>query len=196
MAKKKAMEPFEGTVETVNIFGRESETSHHCQFRMVSTDGKSAKTFLLDPFKYPARYRALLRLLVDACLNHSATTVSWRVGKGGPFVYGITTLQSDGTSRRRSSRRKAIGDDVWSSIGKVAVVKAGTAKASSSFTVDEGSNTPEFELDSLQYPVRAAAMMQVVAAALGAGATLRVKTYGENKKQIAFEIEMGPFQAP
>ncbi len=195
MAKTKAM-AFEGTVQTVNIKGRDSEPSHQCLFAMLSTDGKSTDAYRLDPFQNPGRYRAMLRLLVDACLDHGPTRVDLRPGKGTPIAYRITACQESSARRRPASRRRARTIEVWSSIGKVVALQSGTDKINSSFTLDNGNGTDEFVLDSLKNPRRAAAMLQVVAAAFGARATLRVNGYMDKGKQVAFEIEMGPFAAP
>jgi len=196
MAKKKAALQFEGTVQTVNIKGRKSEPSHQCLFGMLSTDGKSTDAYRLDPFQNYGRYRAMLRLLVDACLNHGPTRVDLRPAKDTPIAHRITTGQESIARNRPASRPRARQIDVWSSIGKVVVLQPGTDKVPSSFTLDNGNGTDEFALESLTNPKRAAAMLQVVAAAFGAGATLRVNGYMDKGKQFAFEIEMGPFQAP
>jgi hypothetical protein len=189
---KKDAKPFEGRVRVVNIKGRDSEASHQCLFGMVSATNLPSEAFRLDPFQPVKKYRALLRQLVDACLDQGFTTVDSKPARDTPFAVRIATLQDGGGKPPRNSSRKPDAGDVWSFIGKVTCMDAGTNTVRSSFTLHDGDASADFVLDSTTNPKRAAAMFDVIAAAFGAGATLKVNDYVARGKRIAAEIEMGP----
>ncbi|MBM3643526.1 MAG: hypothetical protein FJX02_04170 [Alphaproteobacteria bacterium] len=185
---------FTGTVHSVTISGSNEESSHHCDFNIARVGSTETTPFRLDPFQpQPKQYQALLSVLVGAYLKKVEIEVKWDSPQP-PFVHSITTITTgSGPSTQPDEPPRP---EYWTMDGEVVALKGGTSTESSSFTLRSGGHPEEFGLDSVKYPKRAAAMLQVVAAAFVAQQKIWIRGFKtrDDKKGPLQGIRMGvPF---